>query len=88
MSITSAKCNQVLDESVSRGDALTGETQKLSKLIFNIATLQDTKASAEQSIAANNAAGKFRRVTALAFIRLPLMLVASTYGMNVQEIPK
>lgn len=81
-----AKCNLVLDECTSRCDTLTVQTENIINLIFNIATLQDTKASVEQSMAANASAASIRRVTLLTFIYLPLMLVASIYGMNVQEI--
>ncbi|KAK5047146.1 hypothetical protein LTR84_007089 [Exophiala bonariae] len=81
-----AKCNLVLDECYSRCDALTVQTENIINLIFNIATLQDTKASVEQSMAANASAASIRRVTLLTFIYLPLMLVASIYGMNIREI--
>ena len=80
------KCNLVLDECTSRCDALTVQTQNVINLIFNIATLQDTRASVEQSTAANAFAASIRRVTVLTFIYLPLMLVAAIYGMNVREI--
>lgn len=81
-----SKCNQVLDECMYRCDALTTQTENIINLIFNIATLQDTRASVEQSIAANTSAASIRRVTLLTFIYLPLMLVAAIYGMNVKEI--
>lgn len=80
------KCNQVLDECMYRCDALTTQTENIINLIFNIATLQDTRASVEQSSAANTSAASIRRVTLLTFIYLPLMLVAAIYGMNVREI--
>lgn len=44
--------------------------------IFNIATLQDTRAAVEESRAANRLASSIRRVTFLTFIYLPLTLAA------------
>ena len=87
-----AKTTGALEDHVSRTHELTNQTNILISLvsghgwrllifiykeqIFNIATLQDTRAAVEESRAANELASSIRRVTLLTFIYLPLTLAA------------
>ncbi|KAL8806857.1 MAG: hypothetical protein Q9200_004894 [Gallowayella weberi] len=80
------KTTAALDEYNTRSLELSEQTNNLISLIFNIATLQDTRVAVEESRAANVLAASIRRVTVLTFIYLPLMLAASVFGMNVGEI--
>jgi hypothetical protein len=61
---------------VIRCNELAEQTNVLISLIFNIATLQDTKAAVEESKAANAFAASIRRVTLLTFVYLPLTLAS------------
>jgi len=67
---------KILDDQISRCNELAEQTNVLISLIFNIATLQDTKAAVEESRAANTLASNIRRVTMLTFIYLPLTLAS------------
>lgn len=60
---------RTLDDHISRCNELADETKVLISLIYNISTLQETKA-------ANNFAASIRRVTMLTFIYLPLSLAS------------
>ncbi|KAM0802622.1 hypothetical protein BDR22DRAFT_971259 [Usnea florida] len=80
------KTMAALDEYKTRSLELSEQTNNLISLIFNIATLQDTRVAVEESRAANILAASIRRVTVLTFIYLPLMLSASIFGMNVFQI--
>ena len=64
----------MLDDHLTRCKELAEQTNVLISLIFNIATLQDTRAAVEESKAANNLSASIRRVTLLAFFYLPLTL--------------
>ncbi|KAF2819039.1 hypothetical protein CC86DRAFT_413415 [Ophiobolus disseminans] len=77
---------RVLDDQISRCNEMAEQTNVLISLIFNIATLQDTKAAVEESKAANALASSIRRVTMLTFIYLPLTLASSIFGMNITQI--
>lgn len=80
------KTMTALDEYNIRLNEISEQSTNLISLIFNIATLQDTRVAVEESRAANALAGSIRRVTVLTFIYLPLMFSASVFGMNVTEI--
>ena len=80
------KTMNALDEYDIRLNEISEQSTNLISLIFNIATLQDTRVAVEESRAANALAGSIRRVTVLTFIYLPLMFSASVFGMNVVEI--
>ncbi|KAL9074959.1 MAG: hypothetical protein Q9161_001889 [Pseudevernia consocians] len=80
------KTTATLDECNTRSLEVSEQTNNLISLIFNIATLQDTRVAVEESRAANVLAASIRRVTVITFIYLPLMLSASVFGMNVFEI--
>lgn len=80
------KTTAALDDYKTRSLEVSEQTNNLISLIFNIATLQDTRVAVEESRAANVLAASIRRVTVLTFIYLPLMLSASVFGMNVFEI--
>ena len=67
---------KILDDHINRCNELAEQTNVLISLIFNIATLQDTKAAVEESKAANAFAASIRRVTMLTFIYLPLTLAS------------
>ncbi|KAI9680373.1 MAG: hypothetical protein M1829_001259 [Trizodia sp. TS-e1964] len=75
-----------LADFVVRIDEIKAQTQVLISLIFNIATLQDTRAAVEEARAANQLAQSIRRVTFLTFVYLPLSLATGILGMNVVEI--
>jgi hypothetical protein len=66
----------ILEDHISRCNELAEQTNVLISLIFNIATLQDTRAAIEESKAANVLAASIRRVTMLTFVYLPLTLAA------------
>jgi Mg2+ and Co2+ transporter CorA len=76
---------KILDDQIGRCNELAEQTNVLISLIFNIATLQDTKAAVEESKAANTLASSIRRVTMLTFIYLPLTL-ASVRQLRI-EVP-
>ena len=65
-----------LDARIARCDELEDQTKSLTNLIFNLATLRDTKNTAEEIAAANALAMSVRRVTVLGFIYLPLTLAS------------
>jgi hypothetical protein len=67
---------RVIDDQIILCNELADQTSLLISLIFNIATLQDTKAAVEESRAANTLASSIRRVTMLTFIYLPLTLAS------------
>jgi hypothetical protein len=67
---------KILDDQISRCNDLAEQTNVLISLIFNIATLQDTRAAVEEAKAANALASSIRRVTMLTFIYLPLTLAS------------
>jgi hypothetical protein len=60
---------RVLDDHIIRCNELAEQTNVLISLIYNTATLQETKA-------ANSFAASIRRVTMLTFIYLPLSLAS------------
>jgi hypothetical protein len=76
LKLTLSKKMKILDDQISRCNELAEQTSVLISLIFNIATLQDTKAAVEESRAANALASSIRRVTMLTFIYLPLTLAS------------
>lgn len=65
-----------LDRQTERTDELADQTNVHISLIFNISTLQDTKAAIEESKAANALALSLRRVIILTFVYLPLTLAS------------
>lgn len=67
---------QVVDDHINRCNDAAAQTNNLISLIFNIATLQESRAAVEESKAANTSAGSIRRVTMLTFIYLPLTLAS------------
>jgi hypothetical protein len=67
---------KLVDNHIDRCNELAEQTNVLISLIFNIATLQDTKAAVEESKAANAFAASIRRVTMLTFVYLPLTLAS------------
>ncbi|KAF2464708.1 uncharacterized protein BDR25DRAFT_380497 [Lindgomyces ingoldianus] len=69
---------KILEDYTSRCNQLSDETKTLISLIFNIATVQDTRAAIEESKAANAFAASIRRITVLTFVYLPLTLAAIT----------
>jgi hypothetical protein len=71
---------KVLDDHLTRCKELAEQTNVLISLIFNIATLQDTRAAVEESKAANNLSASIRRVTLLTFFYLPLTLSAVSHS--------
>ncbi|KAF9697138.1 hypothetical protein EKO04_004929 [Ascochyta lentis] len=77
---------QVVDDHISRCNDAAAQTNNLISLIFNIATLQESRAAVEESKAANAFAGSIRRVTMLTFVYLPLTLASSILGMNITQI--
>jgi Mg2+ and Co2+ transporter CorA len=60
---------RVLEDHINRCNELAEQTNVLISLIYNTATLQETKA-------ANSFAASIRRVTMLTFIYLPLSLAS------------
>jgi hypothetical protein len=73
------------EDHTDRYNELAGQTNVLIGLIFNIATLQDTKATVEESKAANAFETHIKGVTVLPFIHsllklasVPIMLIAHT----------
>ncbi|KAF1841972.1 uncharacterized protein K460DRAFT_369988 [Cucurbitaria berberidis CBS 394.84] len=81
-----SKQTKILDDHISRCNELAEQTNVLISLIFNIATLQDTRAAVEESKADNAFAASIRRVTMLTFVYLPLTLASSIFGMNMTQI--
>lgn len=77
---------KILDDQITQCNEIAEQTNVLISLIFNIATLQDTRAAVEESKAANAFAASVRRVTMLTFVYLPLTLAASVFGMNIRQI--
>ncbi|KAF2024036.1 hypothetical protein EK21DRAFT_118185 [Setomelanomma holmii] len=77
---------KIVDDQISRCNQIAEQTNVLVSLIFNIATLQDTKAAVEESKAANALASSIQRVTMLTFIYLLLTLASSIFGMNIIQI--
>ncbi|KAF1355615.1 hypothetical protein EJ07DRAFT_181948 [Lizonia empirigonia] len=77
---------QVIDDHINRCNDAAAQTNNLISLVFNIATLQESRAAVEESKAANAFAGSIRRVTMLTFIYLPLKLASSILGMNIVQI--
>ena len=71
-----SKQTKILDDQINQCNELAEQTNVLISLIFNIATLQDTRAAVEESKAANAFAASIRRVTMLTFIYLPLTLAS------------
>lgn len=67
---------KMFEDHISRCNELAEQTNVLISLIFNIATLQDTRAAVEESKAANAFAASIRRITMLTFVYLPLSLVS------------
>lgn len=67
---------QVIEDHISRCNDAAAATNNLISMIFNIATLQESRAAVEESKAANAFAGSIRRVTMLTFIYLPLTLAS------------
>lgn len=67
---------QVVEDHIIRCNDAATQTNNLISLIFNIATLQESRAAVEESKAANAFAGSIRRVTMLTFIYLPLTLAS------------
>jgi hypothetical protein len=67
---------KTLDDHISQCKELAEQNNVLISLIFNIATLQDTRAAVEESKAANVFAASIRRVTMLTFVYLPLTLTS------------
>lgn len=67
---------QVVDDHINRCNDAAAQTNNLISLIFNIATLQESRAAVEESKAANAFTGSIRRVTMLTFIYLPLTLAS------------
>ncbi|KAF1947878.1 hypothetical protein EJ02DRAFT_7504 [Clathrospora elynae] len=80
------KQTKILDDHINRCNELAEQTNVLISLIFNIATLQDTRAAIEESKAANAFAASIRRITVLTFVYLPLTLASSILGMNITQI--
>ncbi|KAF3050215.1 hypothetical protein E8E11_009300 [Didymella keratinophila] len=76
-----------LDARIARCDELEDQTKTLISLIFNLATLRDTKKTIEETAAANALAASVRRVTMLGFIYLPLTLASGVFGMNNRRHP-
>jgi hypothetical protein len=74
---------RVIDDQIILCNELADQTSLLISLIFNIATLQDTKAAVEESRAANRLASSIGRVTMLTFIYLPLTL--ASVGQSVER---
>ncbi|KAI8937143.1 hypothetical protein NX059_006357 [Plenodomus lindquistii] len=77
---------KIVDDQITTCKEIADQTNVLISLIFNIATLQDTRAAVEESKAANAFAASIRRVTMLTFVYLPLTLASSILGMNVSQI--
>lgn len=73
---------KILDDHMTRCNELADQTNVLISLIFNIATLQDTRAAVEQSKTANVFAASIHRVTVLTFVYLPLTLAAVSPPSN------
>lgn len=67
---------KMFEDHISRCNELAEQTNVLISLIFNIATLQDTRAAVEESKAANASAASIRRITMLTFVYLPLSLIS------------
>lgn len=67
---------QVIDDHINRCSDAAAQTNNLISLVFNIATLQESRAAVEESKAANAFAGSIRRVTMLTFIYSPLTLAS------------
>ncbi|EGX49998.1 hypothetical protein AOL_s00076g484 [Orbilia oligospora ATCC 24927] len=65
---------------------LIEKTKSHISLIFNIATLYDSRAALEESRSANNFASSSSDVTSLTFIYLPISIAAAIFGMNVDLI--
>lgn len=65
-----------VEDHIVRTKELEEQTGVLISLIFNIATLQDTRAAVEEGKLANAFTASIRRVTLLTFVYLPLMLTA------------
>ncbi|ORX98756.1 hypothetical protein BCR34DRAFT_142988 [Clohesyomyces aquaticus] len=80
------KHSKTLQDQLTRCSELSVQTNVLISLIFNIATVQDSRAAVEESKAANALAASIRRVTVLTFVYLPLSLAAGIFGMNVHQI--
>lgn len=76
-----------LDDYNTRSLELSEQTTNLISLIFNIATLQDTRVAVEESRIANVLAASIRRVTVLTFIYLPLMLSAVCDWLPSLDLP-
>ncbi|OAG01310.1 uncharacterized protein CC84DRAFT_1228289 [Paraphaeosphaeria sporulosa] len=76
----------MVEDHITRTKELEEQTGVLISLIFNIATLQDTRAAVEEGKLANAFTASIRRVTLLTFVYLPLMLAASIFGMNLREM--
>ncbi|KIW71461.1 hypothetical protein PV04_03626 [Phialophora macrospora] len=70
------KCMNTVEDQITRSKELTEETSNLISLIFNITTMQDTRATIAESKAANAFAASIRRITVLTFVYLPLTLAA------------
>jgi hypothetical protein len=77
---------KLVDDHIDRCNELAGQTNVLISLIFNIATLQDTKAAVEESKAANAFAASIRRVTVLTFIYLPLTLASVSILLRARTL--
>ncbi|KAH9871761.1 hypothetical protein J1614_006017 [Plenodomus biglobosus] len=70
---------KIIDDQITQCNEIAEQTNVLISLIFNIATLQDTRAAVEESKAANAFAASVRRVTMLTFVYLPLTLAAVSF---------
>lgn len=66
----------IVEDHITRTKELEEQTSVLISLIFNISTLQDTRAAVEEGRLANAFTASIRRVTVLTFVYLPLMLAA------------
>lgn len=75
------KMKLVLADHTVRTIELTSQTNVLISLLFNIATLQDTRATIEESKATNRLASSIKRLTVLTFVYLPLSLAAVSFGL-------
>lgn len=65
---------------------LIADCDQLQVHATRLGALIDAKRAVAEGIKSNIAAASMRRVTFLTFVYLPLMLVASIFGMNVEEL--
>ncbi|KAF3188881.1 hypothetical protein TWF225_003256 [Orbilia oligospora] len=86
MEVSLRKSRGMFEYQVDTIDDLVEKTKVHISLIFNIATLYDSRAALEESKAANKFASSVQKITSLTFVYLPIALAASILGMNVDLI--